>query len=436
MLLSQSILLEEGDRKQMKISEFAGLFDIPINTVRFYVSCGLLLPEVRNKQFRFDARCVSDMKLILQLKEFDFSIAEIQSILALVRLSNLTAEDDIEDLVHILNTKHAELTEKLAESQKAIRNLERYIATVRRKEIMEEPAAVSGVPIEMLPLLCCPDCGKSFSLQNADIRAGQILEADISCECGYRASIRDGILITEGGWISQYDSPDVDRKFYKDLPVSWVTLFQKSFNWMLKEYKEMDLSGKVVLENHINFYFFCFARISEMNRNAVYIFSDKYQEIVALFKNLIERQNPDLKILYIADSTYRYPLRKECVDMYVDFCSLNEYSTFTDEENLFTLMEPYLKPDAKVLGTYFYFDPKSPSQKELVREYPDCAKDDYLLPFYIEAARQAGYRLEKEEEIGFVTDNGSENRNFTFHVGEDPMHMMSYLAQFKKKKQP
>ena len=419
----------------MKISEFASLFDIPINTIRFYVSCGLLLPEVRNKQFRFDARCVADMKLILQLKEFDFSIAEIQSILALVRLSNLTAEDDIEDLVHILNAKHAELTEKLAQSQKAIRNLERYIAAVRRKEIMETPGGTSGVPIEMLPLLCCPDCGKPLSMQNADIRRGQILEADISCDCGYCASIRNGILVTEGGWISQYDSPDVDRKFYKDLPVSWVTLFQKSFNWMLKEYKDMDLSGKVILETHINFYFFCFARIADMDRNAVYIFTDKYLEIVTLFKSLIERQNPDLKILYIADSTYRYPLRKECVDLYVDFCSLNEYSTFTDGENLFTLMEPYLKPDAKVLGTYFYFDPKSPSQKELLREYPDCAGDDYFLSFYIKAAREAGYCVEREEEIGFVTENGSANRNFTFHVGEDPMHMLSYLAKFDGKKQ-
>ena len=35
----------------VKISEFAKRFDISINTVRYYVSQGLLLPEVHNKQY-------------------------------------------------------------------------------------------------------------------------------------------------------------------------------------------------------------------------------------------------------------------------------------------------------------------------------------------------------------------------------------------------
>ena len=416
----------------MKISEFAKRFGIGVITVRYYVSCGLLLPEVRNKQYRFDERCVRDMEMILRLKRFDFSITEIQSILSLIRLSNLTAADDVVDLIHILEAKDVELKEKLLQSELNILDLERYIASIKNEQgALSTPLVKRGVPIEMLPLICCPDCQTPLSLHGADIADGQVIRAELDCACGYHASIQNGILITEGGTISPLDSPDIDRKFYKDLPVSWVTLFQRSFNWMLAQYAVMDLKGKVVMENHINCYFFLFARLSELDPDAYYIFTDKYPEIVALFKALIERQNLDLKILYIADSTFRYPLKKACIDLYVDYHSLNEYSIFDSREDLFQIMLPYLRHGASVLGTYFYFSPRSASQRKLLREYPDCAPNNFQFPHFTNAADACGLTRVIEEEIGSVTDWGGQNRNFTYHVENDPMHLHAYRYRLK-----
>ena len=411
----------------MKISEFAKLFGIGVITVRYYVSCGLLLPEVRNKQYRFDDRCVKDMEMILWLKRFDFSISEIQSILSLMRLSNLTAADDLADLIRILDQKDLELKEKLSQAEKNILALEEYIDSMKKEQgaRLSKPSQ-QGVPIDMLPLICCPDCQIPLSLRGAEIQSGQVVRAELNCSCGYQALIQNGILVTKGGAISELDSPDLDRKFYKDLPVSWVTLFQRSFNWMLTQYKTMDLKGKVIMENHINCYFFLFARLSELDPNAYYIFTDKYPEMVELFKELIERQNLGLKILYIADSTFKYPLKKESIDLYVDYHSINEHSIFNSSQDIFHIMKPYLRPGADVLGTYFYFASNSPSKRKLLHEYPECAPANFSFSHFQSAARECGFVCEQEEAVGSVTDWGGQNRNFTYHVKNDPMHLLSY----------
>lgn len=416
----------------MKISEFARHFDISVITVRYYVSCGLLLPEVHNKQYRFDERCIKDMERILLLKSFDFSITEIQQILALMRLSNLTAADDVADLIRILEQKDGELKEKLLQSQLNIRALERYIHSMKeeQREMSARPLC-QGVPIEMLSLICCPDCQTPLSLKGADIQSGQVICAELGCSCGYQASIQNGILFTQGGTISELDSPDTDRKFYKDLPVSWVTLFQRSFNWMLAQYAAMNLKGKIIFENHINCYFFLFSRLSELDTDAYYIFTDKYPEIVAQFKELIERQNLGLKVLYIADSTFRYPLRHGCVDLYVDYHSLNEYSIFNNDRDIFNIMLPYLRHGAEVLGTYFYFSANSPSRRKLLHEYPDCAPNNFSLPHFKNASQACGLICQQEEETGSVSDWGGQNRNFTYHVKDDPLYLHAYRHKLK-----
>ena len=89
----------------MKISEFARKYNVEISTVRYYINSQLLFPKVQNKQYRFDDRCETDMNIIVQLKDFGFSISEIRTILSLIHLSNLTALDDVTDFVSILEKK-------------------------------------------------------------------------------------------------------------------------------------------------------------------------------------------------------------------------------------------------------------------------------------------------------------------------------------------
>ncbi|MDR1620245.1 MAG: MerR family transcriptional regulator [Clostridiales bacterium] len=411
----------------LKIGEFARKHAISINTVRYYINMGLILPEATNKQYRFNEQNMQDVELILQLKQYGFPIGQIHEILSLMRISNLASQDDVLEYIDILENKKGKLHAELNRLQQTIAELGEYIETIRS---MHDKLAVRprhiGVPIEFMPMLCCPHCTGNLGFADASIENGHILGAQLSCQCGYHASIMNGILVTQGRHISELDSPDLDRKFYKDLPASWVSLFQRSYNWIFSRMRQMDLKNKVVMENHINCYFFLYVMLGKIDPDALYIVSDKYPEIVTLYKELIESQNLNLKILFLADSSFKYPLRPNCVDLYIDYCSINEYSIFETQNDLIDVMRPYFKEGADMLGTYFYFDSGSASHRKLMAEYPICFRQNYLLHHFNGLMQRNAFNLIATKNNGYVTDAGSKNRNFTFHVAGDKLHLQSY----------
>lgn len=53
--------------------------------------------------------------------------------------------------------------------------------------------------------------------------------------------------------------------------------------------------------------------------------------MVKLYKERIDRLNLDLKILYICDCSFAYPLKPETIDIFIDFYSSNEYASFNKD---------------------------------------------------------------------------------------------------------
>lgn len=104
----------------MKIGEFCRQFGVTASTVRYYVKEGLLVPDERNMQFVFTRACVTDMELIQQLKEYQFTLAEIHETLSLYRISAFAAPEDRRRLKILLYRKRAELEEGLAKKEQAL----------------------------------------------------------------------------------------------------------------------------------------------------------------------------------------------------------------------------------------------------------------------------------------------------------------------------
>ena len=411
----------------MKISEFARKYGVEISTVRYYINCHLLLPKVHNKQYRFDDRCETDMNIIMQLKDFGFSIDEIKTVLSLIHLSNLTALDDVTDFVQILEKKEAELSAQLESMQRTHEELLSFISSLKNRRAQDGNVyPAKGVPLQMLPLLCCPDCGQPLELQKADLIGGEVMNGEASCACGYHATIQNGIVLTEDGTLNSLDIPYLNRGIFKLLPVSWVSMFQQSFNRMYEELLPLETGGKVILENQLNCFSFLFSRISELDSSNYYILADPHPEIVLRFKKMIEQQNPKLNILYIVDKTCHYPLKKECVDIFTDICSINDYGAFHRDEDLITAIRPYLKPEADLIGTYLYCRGQSPTYKNLIANHPDCARSNYLISYFHDLIRENGASLLCEEDVGFVDEWCGENPCFFFHVDKDPVYFHMY----------
>lgn len=406
----------------MRIGQVSKKYNISVDNLYYYINYGLLVPQRPRGQYDFDEQTLKDLELILELKGMNLSLKEIHQILSLYRISGLAVQQDIEDLRKIYDHKLQELKTARKQLERNIENLEDKISHLNSLLPSETPNI--GLPISMLDLLCCPNCRGDFAMEDVYMDTKYIFNGKLKCTCGYEATIKDGILLTPNKNTDRYDTPDIDRKLYKDLPPSLISLFQRSYNWMVEKLQNMDLSGKVVLETYINAWFFMHNHQQYFNPSGKYIVVDKYPEMLSMYKALMEKQGYNLNILFIADSSTKLPLKDACIDLNIDYFALNEHNFYHDTF-LYDELELFFKEKALMLGTYFYFEHGKKSMETLLREYPTCSNDNFNLQYFLDNMHG---KLIEQEDCGFTTSSGN-NIGFSFHKEGEKMYLRSYLGK-------
>jgi len=408
----------------LKIGQVSAKYGISADTIYYYINYGLLVPPRVGGQQQFDAQTLWDLELILELKNLEFTLREIHQIVSLYRISGLSHQQDVEDLRSFYQNKLAECTLRRERLGKVVGQLEQKIA--RLGELLPASQSRLGLPLSMLDLLCCPLCGGELGISQVNMSLHSIFSGVFTCLCGYEAKIADGIMLTPNASTDIYDKPDLDRNMYKDLPPGLITLFQRSYNWMVRQLEGMSLESKVVMETYVNAWFFMHNHQQYLHPKGRYIVVDKYPETLLMYKQLMEKQNYRLDILYIADSGTRLPLRPGSVDLHIDFFAVNEHNFYHDTFLPGELL-PCLSPDARLLGTYFYFQDGPRSMENLLAEYPTCYERNFSLPYFTQAMAESGFRMLEREDIGYTVSTGS-NIGFSFHVEGEKMRLISYLA--------
>ena len=71
----------------MKIGQVSRRYGISRDNLYYYINYGLLVPPRRNNQYVFDDDTLQDLEWILELKNMEYSLAEIHRILSLRRIS-------------------------------------------------------------------------------------------------------------------------------------------------------------------------------------------------------------------------------------------------------------------------------------------------------------------------------------------------------------
>ncbi|MCQ6383699.1 MerR family transcriptional regulator, partial [Bacillus cereus] len=64
----------------MKISKFAEVNNVSVDTIRHYMDLGLVIPEKKGSHYFFDEYCQKDIELILEYKWIGFSLNEIKEL--------------------------------------------------------------------------------------------------------------------------------------------------------------------------------------------------------------------------------------------------------------------------------------------------------------------------------------------------------------------
>ena len=82
----------------MKIGQVVRRYNIPVNTLYFYINNGLLVPPRRSKQYIFDQHTLEELEWLLELKKLEFPLKTIHRLLSLRRISNFCSEEDQDEL--------------------------------------------------------------------------------------------------------------------------------------------------------------------------------------------------------------------------------------------------------------------------------------------------------------------------------------------------
>ena len=158
-----------------------------------------------------------------------------------------------------------------------------------------------------------------------------------------------------------------------------------------------------------------------------------------MYKRLIEKQAPDLDILYLADSSTCFPLKPGCIDLHLDFFAANEHNFYHDTF-LYKELFPYLAPKADLIGTYFYFDYAPRSMKQLLSQYPESYYKNFNLEYFHTSLKEAGYELLEEEDSGCTTDSGAiwdwfprqRRKNAPSSLSRKKVHLKFYDTRVKR----
>lgn len=416
----------------MRIGELSKQSGVPISTIRYYIQTGLLVPDSGNSQYVFDERDTQSLQRITQLKSWGLSLDNVHSILSMNRISGGVEKESYEECIELLRKHQKELQSKCDLYQRYIKEIDEVIVPLQTKaDALKNEKKIphnTGVPVQALRLLCCPHCGNSLQISNADIDSNFLYNGELHCTCGYTAKVENGIVYASHKNNYSFDQPDVERSIYRTAPNELVSLIQKSYNGMETWIQsETQGSGKIIMETHLNSFFYLYRYFKQLRTDHIYIVQDKFSAIIELYKKYVDQMEESPQVLYlVAADDEPFPLKKNEIDLLVDYNSTNEYGIYHDDFYL-DKMYPYLKPSGKVVGTYFYFDPRSRSLSKLTEDYPQNNPKNYTMQYFQNGISRY-FRDLFEVEVGYSTDSG-QGRTFCFHQKGEKLHLMNYMLE-------
>ncbi len=440
----------------MKIGEFSKKFNVSVATVRHYINLGLLVPQKGGYQYNFTDKECYDMEIISTMKNSGFTLNELAKYLNILRFYN---KDDYllhEKLISVLNLKKESLYKERSQINAYIQMINTKIKEIE----MNAPYATSkaepggsggsarllpGFPVGAIELLSCPHCQSKLRMFNVDISGNGIMKGSLACECGYHASIKEGILYADALMELEHDPAFFSCYFGNENLIKnedglvlmgmdeysnqYLAAIHKASLWIAKELKALDSSSKTILFPDMACqYLYSYYNNAHMEE-CIFLITALTERTIHTMRHHIANANPNLKVAYIINPNGRLPLKWRCIDTVVDYMGSSNLGFF-NKNHYFDLIGPYMAEEATVIGSIEYYKKGSPSTKRIFQLYPHSAPDVCTLEFLCNALRNNAFEIQKLEKILEGYDPGN---FFEYHIPGDIRTTMAYLAKRKKK---
>lgn len=340
----------------MKIGEFARLHNITQDAVRHYLDMGLLVAEKNGGQYNFSDADSSDLKQIMELKNLNFSLVEIQKILTIQRISGSNSSTFRKQYLSFLEKKKRENSRELIKFRKFNALLNEKITGIKSENYTARNKL--GFPLAALNVLECPECGKKIRLSEGTIESNFIMEANLSCSCGYRSIIKNGILINEGTVRTKLmggRKMPSKEEYLSNSSHTYNNFLYRGMASMIEYIRGCKNENSYIMELDNCVGFFLMQYIKYLPADSTYILIDYDLERMKQLKTDLENHYDHKNFLFLCCDYKNIPIQQKSVDVIIDYQMSRIYEE-TEGEILQELVVPLLKDDGIIVGSYIYID--------------------------------------------------------------------------------
>ena len=404
----------------MKTGEFAQKFNINKETVRFYTDKLLLNPIKTRTHYEYSEKCIEDMTTILRLKDMGFTLQEIAKYLSFFRNSTKRTLFMRDELFQFFDQKIQDMNEQIEDLTQAKKELVRRRDEIKKKyDIVQQKKEKTGLPLDCLNKLACPKCSASLSIEDGEIHRNEILSGILQCDCGYSATIKEGIIVFDG---VIYENPIYDQlillKGDELSPPEYSSLVSGANNWVQEQLYKEKLQGKTIFDymtqggvrdNQI------LEKLMEKEEEFLYIAMDLHFDQVLNFKRILSMQEKKPKVIYLAGSYENAPIKKASCDYVTSFLGLQTYSISKDEFPIKGILN-FLKPEGKWLETFACVsDPKMVNGKfQDIKSTLQCEQIKKMLSEQMQTKFVSAGETNEKGELSFYLKEDATLAFFSF----------------------
>jgi len=417
-------MARRGRGLSMKIGELSRFSGVSRDTIRYYVSLGLLSPQQKNRQYSFSNKDLDDLLAIEKFKGWQFTLHEIETVMRIKRTSNWIEPSAVREFTLLMKKKRSELDAKILQMQSSRNMIDQELMSLLSKR-ETAPYVSTGVPLKALPLLQCPRCGADLSLEQASISGKYVHSGRLTCKCGYEADIENGIIDTGNRYLGAHDRPDLERELYRTLCNDLLRMYQICSCYIRQQLDSLDLSGKIVFEGCVNGYFFLYNHLATLPKDCLYVVVDKYPQMLAMYKDLIEKLCSGHDFLYIADANAEWPFKRHSVDVFLEFFSTTEYELYHENSFIRDSAE-YLADEAVTIGSYMELRPNARTRELIRQKYPESSSHAYTFTDLRKDMEEFGFTV--ESSIAGTVQKTQNRFSFECHVDGEEMKFITFTG--------
>lgn len=404
----------------MKIGEFSRKHGVTIDTVRHYMELGLIIPEKNGAQYEFDNKCSNDIEEVKWLKEHKFSLSEIQKLFVIKRLTNLGEEADREYYRSFFTEKRDRLVKEKEIISHVIEDIEMKIgeADIKIRKIGRR----LGVPFDFLSLMQCPKCQGSLKLNTARIEDNMVMEGEIACCCGFKATIEDGIIVQDVRFerFPYIDINETNRHYIENTAPEFINLMYRNISWITKRV-DFGKHGCVILEPGVGGGLLLRSINGQLDNSTLYVSVDHNLELLKYTKRYLEENTAFSGYVFICCDMLDIPMKDNRVDIICDFYGSSSYNA-RNPGFLIDLLGNKLKPGGIWAGGYFYFERNSRSLKKIKQDFRDYFYKENI----IRSFNKSCFRTLDLSELGTASRAGASE---PFFAEGDSIYILGYCGQ-------